>query len=161
MVHAEMSAITDAAARGISIRGATLFCTTFPCHMCARHIMSAGISKVVYIEPYPKSLTKVLYGDDVNVDHEPARERQTVSFVPFTGIAPRRYISLFEKTEKRKDERGRALDWSPEKSIPRAREISVYTAFEAAYLEYLGTNLVDWGIISNDSDHSAEESVDG
>ena len=61
IVHAEMSAITDAARRGLSVRGATLYCTTFPCHMCARHIISSGIKRVVYIEPYPKSMAKELY----------------------------------------------------------------------------------------------------
>ena len=43
IVHAEMAAICDAALRGISLKGATLYCTTFPCHMCARHIIAAGI----------------------------------------------------------------------------------------------------------------------
>jgi deoxycytidylate deaminase len=55
MIHAEMSAICDAARTGRSVRGATLYCTTFPCHMCAKHIVASGIKKVVYIEPYPKS----------------------------------------------------------------------------------------------------------
>ncbi|MDZ7714353.1 MAG: anti-phage dCTP deaminase [Rhodovibrio sp.] len=58
IVHAEMSAITDAARRGLSIANSTLYCTTFPCHMCARHIISAGIMRVVYIEPYPKSMAQ-------------------------------------------------------------------------------------------------------
>lgn len=57
-MHAEMFAITDAARRGLSVRDATLYCTTFPCHMCARHIIASGIRKVVYIEPYPKSMAK-------------------------------------------------------------------------------------------------------
>ncbi|MBI3222504.1 MAG: deoxycytidylate deaminase, partial [Nitrosomonadales bacterium] len=35
-VHAEMAALMSAARLGISVRGATLYCTTFPCHMCAR-----------------------------------------------------------------------------------------------------------------------------
>lgn len=42
-IHAEMNAITSAAARGLSIAGSTLYSTTFPCHMCARHIISSGI----------------------------------------------------------------------------------------------------------------------
>ena len=35
IVHAEMNALMDAARRGVSVKGATLYCTTFPCHMCA------------------------------------------------------------------------------------------------------------------------------
>lgn len=36
IIHAEMSAICDAARLGKSIKGATLYCTTFPCHICAK-----------------------------------------------------------------------------------------------------------------------------
>ena len=68
MIHAEMSAISDAAKRGISLKGATLFCTTFPCHMCARHIISSGIEKVIYVEPYPKSKAQELWNYDEHDD---------------------------------------------------------------------------------------------
>ena len=38
MVHAEMSAICAAARRGLSVLHATLYCTTFPCHIvCSPH----------------------------------------------------------------------------------------------------------------------------
>ncbi len=70
IVHAEMAAVCDAARRGISIRGATLYCTTFPCHMCARHLIAAGLMKVLYIEPYPKSLAKELYRNSIRLDYE-------------------------------------------------------------------------------------------
>jgi deoxycytidylate deaminase len=50
-IHGEMAAIIDAARRGVSVRGSTLVCTTFPCHECARHIVGAGIKRVIYIEP--------------------------------------------------------------------------------------------------------------
>ena len=56
VVHAEMCALTDAARLGHSVRDGTLYCTTFPCHMCAKHIVASGIEKVVFLEPYPKSL---------------------------------------------------------------------------------------------------------
>jgi deoxycytidylate deaminase len=36
ILHAEMAAITDAARTGRNINGAILYCTTFPCHMCAK-----------------------------------------------------------------------------------------------------------------------------
>src|SRR5690606_9725954 len=68
IVHAEMAAICDAATRGVSIRHGTLYCTTFPCHMCARHIIASGIDRVVYIEPYPKSRAKHLYRRAIQVD---------------------------------------------------------------------------------------------
>jgi deoxycytidylate deaminase len=59
-MHAEMSAILDAQRKGLSVIGATLYCTTFPCHLCARLIIGAGIARVVYIEPYPKSKSQLL-----------------------------------------------------------------------------------------------------
>ena len=66
-VHAEMAAIVDAARRGVSVGGCTLYTTTYPCHDCARHIVAAGISRVVYIDPYPKSLAEELYLDSILV----------------------------------------------------------------------------------------------
>jgi deoxycytidylate deaminase len=35
---------------------------SFPCHMCARHIIATGLREVVYIEPYPKSVAKAWRG---------------------------------------------------------------------------------------------------
>src|SRR5207249_8162552 len=92
-VHAEMAAIVDAASRGIPIRGATLFTTTYPCHNCARHIIAAGIARVVYIEPYPKSLTSELHKDAMVND---AVSQGRVTFHAFMGLAPRRYMEFFE-----------------------------------------------------------------
>lgn len=77
IVHAEMAAVCNAARRGVSIRDATLYCTTFPCHMCARHLIASGIMRVVYIEPYPKSLAKDLY--DWTMSPPKARQR-SISF---------------------------------------------------------------------------------
>ena len=42
-----------------------MFVTTFPCHYCARHIVSAGIDEVQYIEPYPKSQAIGLHRDSI------------------------------------------------------------------------------------------------
>ena len=53
-VHAEEGAILQAAKLGsTALRGATLYSTTFPCLLCARSIINAGIERVVYNEPYP------------------------------------------------------------------------------------------------------------
>ncbi len=51
MIHAEMSALTDAARLGRSTKDATLYCTTYPCHLCAKHIVAAGIMRVVFLLP--------------------------------------------------------------------------------------------------------------
>lgn len=113
IVHAEMSAITDAARRGVSVERTYLVCTTFPCHMCARHIISSGISKVWYIEPYPKSLTADLYADAVSIDPaEPESKDGRVVFSSFIGVSPNRFVDLFSY-RKGKTSEGYAIDWTP------------------------------------------------
>lgn len=51
-VHAEANLIAQAARKGISLEGATLYVTTFPCSMCARSIAVSGIKKIVYFDNY-------------------------------------------------------------------------------------------------------------
>jgi cytidine deaminase len=109
-VHAEMAALMSAARLGVSVYDATLFCTTFPCHMCARHIVASGIKRVVYVEPYPKSKARQLHQDSISVDPStPSIDH--VNFVPFEGIAPRQYQDIFDARDSRKDNEGRAIDW--------------------------------------------------
>ena len=52
-VHAEQNAIIQAAKLGVSIDGATLYCTHQPCVICAKMIVNAGIKRVVYEKGYP------------------------------------------------------------------------------------------------------------
>jgi len=110
-VHAEMEAILAAGRTGRSVRGGTLYTTTFPCHTCAKHIVGAGIKEVIYIEPYPKSLAVELHGDSVSLME--ADSTGKVLFRPFVGVAPRRYEALFSMATadgrqlRRKDAEGR------------------------------------------------------
>jgi deoxycytidylate deaminase len=115
-VHAEMAALTDAARRGVSVRGCVLYATTFPCHGCAKHIVAAGIRRVVYVEPYPKSLAEELHSDAVAIDPsgEPAN---LVAFKPFVGVAPTAYMRFFAKRQ-RKDPRGKASRFDPSSALP-------------------------------------------
>ena len=46
-IHAEQNAIIQAAKLGVSIDGATLYCTHQPCSVCAKMIINAGINEVV------------------------------------------------------------------------------------------------------------------
>jgi len=59
-VHAEQNAIAQAAENGISTKGATLYCTTYPCGICMRMIINSGIKQVYYKEFYPDEITKTL-----------------------------------------------------------------------------------------------------
>lgn len=118
-VHAEMSALSEAAHRGIAVEGASMYSTTFPCHLCARHIISAGIRRVVYIEPYPKSLARELYEDMIDVDPRAPRADR-VTFEPFVGVAPSIYTEMFRAAE-RKDFQGSAKMWIDGKAEPRLK----------------------------------------
>jgi deoxycytidylate deaminase len=92
-VHAEMEAVMSAARNGIPIRGGTLYTTTYPCHNCAKHIVAAGISKVKYVEPYPKSYATKLHNDSIEANGIFSTNK--VHFEPFVGIGPRRFVDLF------------------------------------------------------------------
>ena len=110
-VHAEMSAIIDAARRGIAVKGCFLYTTTFPCHNCARHIIAAGIKRIVYIEPYPKSIALNLHDDAIVID-APDYQGNKVVFQPFVGVSPNRYMELF-KMLRRKNVDGTYREWQP------------------------------------------------
>jgi hypothetical protein len=102
-IHAEMNAITDAARGGHSIRGSTLYCNTFPCHNCAKHIVAAGISRVVYSRPYSKSYARELFSDSISIDHS-HDDASHISFDQFIGILGSMYHRVFAKSKwKSKD----------------------------------------------------------
>jgi cytidine deaminase len=118
-VHAEMACLSDAAARGVPVSGCTLFTTTFPCHPCGRHLIAAGIQRVVFVEPYPKSRLLEFHGDEVALDEGKSRDDdRRVRFVPFIGLAPRRYMALFTMVD-RKDETGKVIKWDPDSALLR------------------------------------------
>jgi deoxycytidylate deaminase len=98
-VHAEMDAILTCARSGVSPVDGILFTTTFPCHNCTRHVIAAGIQRVIYIEPYAKSRAEELHEDAIVVEEKSNEDnrgvRQKVPFTPFVGVGPRRYFDLF------------------------------------------------------------------
>lgn len=114
-VHAEMDALLSAARKGISAVGTRMFVTTFPCHYCARHIVTAGVDEVQYIEAYPKSRALKLHNDSIAVDvgewtpPSSGKPGAKVLFRPFTGVAPRLYARAFLKDRELKDKTTGAL----------------------------------------------------
>ena len=67
-VHAEQNAIAQAAKQGISVEGATLYCTHQPCVICAKMIINSGIKKVLYRYGYPDDFSMKLFKEaDVEV----------------------------------------------------------------------------------------------
>jgi cytidine deaminase len=109
-VHAEMAALSTAARLGRAVSGATLYCTTFPCHECTRHIVASGIARVVYIEPYPKSRAERLFADSIALGEKSRHVAGRVPFEPFTGVSPHRFYGLFRPIPStRKDTNGFAI----------------------------------------------------
>ncbi|RIK17677.1 MAG: hypothetical protein DCC50_00795 [Acidobacteria bacterium] len=98
-VHAEMAALMSALRQGRSVKGAHMYVTAYPCHGCAKHLLRLKID-VTYLEPYPKSLTESMY------------EIDSSQFMPYTGVAPRRFMEWFVSTEDRKNPDGTRQTWS-------------------------------------------------
>lgn len=129
-IHAEMEAILSCSRAGLPTRGSTLYTTTFPCHNCAKHIVDAGVARVVYVEPYPKSRAADLLSDSIHIVGEPGeeqravrdprpRKRERVRFEPFIGIGARRFVDLFSLhlssgEPRRRKQSGKAVRFEPE-----------------------------------------------
>lgn len=97
-VHAEMNAITDAARNGHAVRGCVLYCNTFPCHNCAKHIVASGLGRVTYLLPFPKSYARQLFYDSIAIDQSPELESK-ISFNQFVGIVGPIFERLFSKSK--------------------------------------------------------------
>lgn len=149
VVHAEMEAILSCSRAGISTINGTLYCTTFPCHNCAKHIIAAGINRVVYVEPYPKSKALEFHSDSIELktkletdNHE---ERTHVVFEPFTGVGARRFLDFFSMNLgtgnklRRKDNDGKTVEWA--KSTAKARVSLLPSSYKE--LEQDAANIFD------------------
>ena len=62
-VHAEQNAIIQCAVSGSSTKHTVLYCTTYPCSICAKIIINADIIVVVYEGDYPDPAAKKLFED--------------------------------------------------------------------------------------------------
>ncbi|MDD3243872.1 MAG: cytidine/deoxycytidylate deaminase family protein [Eubacteriales bacterium] len=69
-IHAEQNAIIQAARMGISLEGATLYCTHQPCSICSKMIVNAGIKRIVYRYPYPDEFALQIIGEaGIAIEH--------------------------------------------------------------------------------------------
>jgi len=149
-VHAEMGVITDAARRGVALRGATMYGTTFPCHNCAKHIVASGIKRLVYIEPYPKSQVARLFRDSIALESAASGK---LLFEPFVGIAPPRFREFFVMPD-RKDENGRIISWDDIKrsALPRIQsDPRSYIRSERVVVDELGKALANTDVKIRDT----------
>ncbi|MGE4348857.1 MAG: deaminase [Candidatus Berkiella sp.] len=119
--HAEIAALLDAAKAGVSVMNATLYTTTFPCHLCAKDIISAGVSKVVYIEEYPKSKSKTLYPTIIDLNSQ--NKKDVIPFQLFSGVSPNRYHRVY------------SLENKPSES-DRNQESEIFPSIVSPYLRY-------------------------
>jgi deoxycytidylate deaminase len=161
-MHAEMDAITSAARKGVSLRNATLYCTTLPCHECARLIIGAGIRRVIFIEPYEKSRIEEMYDSEINFTTLADSRRSErahrkgdlaadikqvvrVDFVPYVGVSPRRFHELFAFVPRKLEDQegqprrlsGKKAVWTKAKSEIRETIISGSAVRSLARLEDL------------------------
>lgn len=103
-VHAEMAAMMDALRRGVSTVNSTLYVTTFPCHECARHVIAAGVRRVVYVEPYGKSMAADIHAREIELASNTdiaSRSQSKVLFEPYEGLSPKRFNELFSWVERK------------------------------------------------------------
>lgn len=136
-VHAEMDALLSASRQGISPVGTRLFVTTFPCHYCARHLVTAGVDEVQYIEPYPKSQALDLHDDAIQITAKgwlpPSQGGKKVLFRPFSGVAPRLFGRAFLKDRDLKDKESGLIDiGAPAWGTPWHLRRASYVELEAA-----------------------------
>src|SRR6266446_5265766 len=110
--------------------------------------MGAGIKRVVYIEPYPKSMAKDLYKRAIRVD-EGSADAEAVSFESFAGIAPQKYAEMFEMP-RRKDASGNAVVWNQATANPRlSRYVNTYLDLERVIRVYVLDHRNEFGLAAD------------
>lgn len=102
--HAEMSALLDAARRGVPVRGCTMYINTYPCHTCAKHIIASGIKKVVYLYPYQKSHAINMFRDMLEHGIDTGNAKDKIFFEPFLGVSYNRYMYIFKNDGSKRQE---------------------------------------------------------
>ncbi len=69
-IHGEQNAILQAAYYGVSIKDSILYCTHSPCLICAKMIINAGITKIIYLKYYNDKLSfKMLNEAGIKTTH--------------------------------------------------------------------------------------------
>ena len=73
-MHAEADLIGQAAGAGVSVKGSSVYVSTFPCINCAFLLARAGVAKVFYTEGYSKlDSAGVLRGAGIEIIQVPPR----------------------------------------------------------------------------------------
>lgn len=83
-IHAEQNAIIQAATSGVSIEGAVLFTTDFPCVLCAKMLINARIKTIYYQNGYPDELSKDLLNEAGVMVHRISVDEATLKWEDLT-----------------------------------------------------------------------------
>jgi len=67
IIHSEINAITDCAKRGVSLSGAKIYITHFPCINCFRSIAASNIKEIVYLNDYKNDELLSLLAEDAGI----------------------------------------------------------------------------------------------
>ncbi|MBR2521683.1 MAG: cytidine/deoxycytidylate deaminase family protein [Coriobacteriales bacterium] len=62
-LHAEQNAVIQAAKHGVSIDGSIVYCTNQPCVVCAKILINAGVTEIIYENPYPDALAEEMLAE--------------------------------------------------------------------------------------------------
>ena len=66
-VHAEQNALCDCAKRGVSCAESIAYVTHYPCIICARLLLAAGIKKIKYLHDYKNDELVKVFADQLKV----------------------------------------------------------------------------------------------
>jgi dCMP deaminase len=81
--HAEVNAVDQAARFGISLEGASLYCTLEPCNWCFKQLIQAGIVEIYYEEPYQSRNKEFdLYWRGIMESNDSIREFRQIRISP-------------------------------------------------------------------------------
>jgi deoxycytidylate deaminase len=94
-LHAEENAILQTSViGGMGVNGGKIYTTTYPCELCAKKIYQANIKKVVYTEPYPRSISRDVFFQDGT---------RKIEFDQFEGVKSQSYFRLYKAVIDKKE----------------------------------------------------------
>lgn len=147
-VHAEMDALLSLVRTGTKLPDeSVLFSTTYPCHNCARHIVAAGIKKVVYLEPYAKSMAIDLHEDSIADNKSEKESTDKVRFVPYQGVSPNLYKAVYLKVGELKDKKTGVM--LPDQEMRRDTTViwtKTYKEFEEDVIQFIENEIESKGV---------------
>ena len=68
-ICAEQIAVSEAAKKGISLDNSEIYVTYFPCSLCAKILVNAGVKKIIYLRDYPDDIAKDFL-DEANIPYK-------------------------------------------------------------------------------------------